>query len=78
MEKTLKMKYVAPEVVDFKWMNSLGLCFANGSGDNAMCNGNGIGAGSGFGNYNCSGNGISASGTSQVCFSNGSGPQTNL
>ena len=32
METLLKIKYVAPEVVDFKWMDSLGACTPNGSG----------------------------------------------
>jgi hypothetical protein len=30
MEETIKMKYVAPEIVDFRWMEGLGNC-ASGS-----------------------------------------------
>jgi hypothetical protein len=40
MEETIKMKYVAPEIVDFKWIGTLGACETTGSSDTYCKNGN--------------------------------------
>jgi hypothetical protein len=49
MEETIKMKYVAPEIVDFKWMEGLGGCLDSGSTPVVGPCSNGLNA-----NYQCS------------------------
>ena len=73
MENFLKMNYVKPEVVDFKWIGSLGSCASNGTGDNSRCS-YGISA---QGGANVCDNGGSAVGTSKVCNYYGNNPVTN-
>jgi hypothetical protein len=68
MEETIKMKYVAPEIVDFRWMEGMGHCASNGSGATkntgvGLCDPYGSGA-----TY-CKSDGNNANGS--WCYSNG-------
>jgi hypothetical protein len=68
MEETIKMKYVAPEIVDFRWMEGLGGCYAGSVATAYACAPNGLDA-----NTQCFNNGIEAG---YSCLINGGLPST--
>jgi hypothetical protein len=61
------MKYVAPEIVDFRWMEGMGVCFSGSAADEFNCGYNGMSAGT-----KCNDVGSNAG---SIC-SNGSSPNS--